>query len=85
MPRAETGFPETQLSRSPQSVALSALDLFLNAFLAFAQMAGVSMPPKMSQPVLVGVSDTFVHFAAKLFLCIGGGTNIELAFVDEED
>jgi hypothetical protein len=36
-------------------------------------------------PVLVGLSDIFVHIAAKVFHCISGGTNIELAFVDEED
>jgi hypothetical protein len=30
-------------------------------------------------------SESGFDFAAKLFLCIGGGTNIELAFVDEED
>lgn len=40
------------------------------------------MPPKMIHPVLVGASDIFVHMAAKLFDCIAGGTNIELAFVD---
>jgi hypothetical protein len=31
------------------------------------------------------VVDVLVHIAAKLFRFIGGGTNIELAFVDEED
>jgi hypothetical protein len=36
-------------------------------------------------PVLVGASDAFVHIAAKLFPISGGVTNIELAFVDEED
>lgn len=29
------------------------------------------MPPKMTHPVLVGVSDIFVHIAAKLLHCIG--------------
>ena len=43
------------------------------------------MPPKMIHPVRVGALDIFVHIAAKLFDCIGGGTNIELAFVDKED
>jgi hypothetical protein len=42
------------------------------------------MPPKMSHPLLVGVSDIFVYIAAKLFRCIGVGTNIELGFVGEE-
>ena len=42
------------------------------------------MPPKMSYPVLVGISDIFVDVAAKLLHSIGVGTNIELAFVDGE-
>jgi hypothetical protein len=43
------------------------------------------VPPEMSHPVLVGVSDIFVYIAAKLFRFIGGGANIKLTFVNEED
>ena len=42
------------------------------------------MPPEMSHQVLVGVPHVFVDIAAKLFGCIGSGTNIQLASVDEE-
>jgi len=44
----------------------------------------LSLGPARRKPVLVGFSYIFVDIAAKLFCTIGGGTNIELAFIDEK-
>ena len=43
------------------------------------------MEPKMNHRVLVRSSDIFVYIAAKLFHSVSGGTNVEPAFIDEED
>jgi hypothetical protein len=45
----------------------------------------LSLGPARRKPVLVGFSYIFVDIAAKFFRTIGGGTNIELAFIDEKD
>jgi hypothetical protein len=43
------------------------------------------MKPKMSYPLLVGVSEVLIHIAAKLFRSTGVGIREELAFVGEEN
>jgi hypothetical protein len=44
----------------------------------------LSLGPAKRNPVLVGFSYIFVGIAAKFFRTIGGGTHIELAFIDEK-
>jgi hypothetical protein len=42
----------------------------------------LSLGPPKGKPVLVGFSYIFIDIAAKFFLSVGGGTKIELAFID---
>jgi hypothetical protein len=44
----------------------------------------LSLGPATRKPVVVGFSYIFVDIAAKFFHTIGGGTNIELAFIDQK-
>ena len=47
-------------------------------------VVGLSLGPAKRNPVIVGFSYIFVDITAKFFRTIGGGTNIELAFIDEK-
>ena len=44
----------------------------------------MSLGPAKRNPVIVGFPYVFVDITAKFFRTIGGGTNIELAFIDEK-
>jgi hypothetical protein len=45
----------------------------------------LSLSPAERNPVVVGFSYILVDIAAKFFHPVGGGTNIELAFINEKD
>ena len=47
-------------------------------------VVGLSLGPAKRNPVVVGSSYICVDIAAKFFRTIGGGTNIELAFIDHK-